>query len=109
MRQNSSGQIRPTLPNGPSGDSSLPAHPVPRGPAVRTSCNAPPLANGPLPPSPGPSPGPRTGPQPPSFGNNHTPGTRANGDVPYLHPNALPHNCTSPGDTWKSQHLNSAQ
>ncbi|XP_050968836.1 lysine (K)-specific demethylase 6A, like isoform X2 [Labeo rohita] len=105
MRQNSSGQIRPTLPNGPSGDSSLPAHPVPRGPAVRPSCNAPPLANGPLPPSPGP----RTGPQPPSVGNNHPPGTRANGDVPYLHPNALPHNCTSPGDTWKSQHLNSAQ
>ncbi|KAL1272188.1 hypothetical protein QQF64_028050 [Cirrhinus molitorella] len=105
MRQNSSGQIRPTLLNGPSGDSSLPAHPVPRGPAVRPSCSAPPLANGPLPPGPGP----RTGPQPPSVGNNHTPGTRANGDVPYLHPNALPHNCTSPGDTWKSQHLNAAQ
>ncbi|XP_051752424.1 lysine (K)-specific demethylase 6A, like isoform X3 [Ctenopharyngodon idella] len=107
MRQNSSGPIRPTLPNGPSGDSSLPAHPVSRGPAVRPSCIAQPLANGPLPPSPGP--GSRTGPQPPTVGNNHTPGTRANGDVPYLHPNALPHNCTSPGDAWKSQHLNSAQ
>ncbi|XP_016323310.1 lysine-specific demethylase 6A-like [Sinocyclocheilus anshuiensis] len=90
MRQNSSGQIRATLPNGPS----LPAHPVPRGPAVPPSCNAQPLANG---------------PQPPSVGNNHTPGTRANGDVPYLHPNTLPHNCTSPGDTWRSQRLNSAQ
>uniref|UniRef100_A0A8C2D385 [histone H3]-trimethyl-L-lysine(27) demethylase n=1 Tax=Cyprinus carpio TaxID=7962 RepID=A0A8C2D385_CYPCA len=97
--QNCSGQIRPTLPNGPS----LPAHPVPRGPAVRPPCIAQPLSNGPLPP------GPRTGPQPPSVGNNHTPGTRANGDVPYLHPNTLPHNCTSPGDTRKSQHLNSAQ
>uniref|UniRef100_A0A8C1VMR2 [histone H3]-trimethyl-L-lysine(27) demethylase n=1 Tax=Cyprinus carpio TaxID=7962 RepID=A0A8C1VMR2_CYPCA len=86
MRQNSSGQIRASLPNGPS----LPAHPVPRAP----SCSAPPLANGPL---------------PPSVGNNHTPGTRANGDVPYLHPNTLPHNCTSPGDTRKSQHLTSAQ
>uniref|UniRef100_A0A672PF23 [histone H3]-trimethyl-L-lysine(27) demethylase n=1 Tax=Sinocyclocheilus grahami TaxID=75366 RepID=A0A672PF23_SINGR len=90
MRQNSSGQIRVTLPNGPS----LPAHPVPRGPAVPPSCNAQPLANG---------------PQPPSVGNNHTPGTRANGDVPYLHPNSLPHNCTSPGDTWRSQRLNSTQ
>uniref|UniRef100_A0A8C1RUI6 [histone H3]-trimethyl-L-lysine(27) demethylase n=1 Tax=Cyprinus carpio TaxID=7962 RepID=A0A8C1RUI6_CYPCA len=99
MRQNCSGQIRPTLPNGPS----LPAHPVPRGPAVRPPCIAQPLSNGPLPP------GPRTGPQPPSVGNNHTPGTRANGDVPYLHPNTLPHNCTSPGDTRKSQHLTSAQ
>ncbi|KAK9973895.1 hypothetical protein ABG768_024591 [Culter alburnus] len=107
MRQNSSGPIRPTLPNGPSGDSSLPAHPVSRGPAVRPPCIAQPLANGPLPPSPGP--GSRTGTQPPTVGNNHTPGTRANGDVPYLHPNALPHNCTSPGDAWKSQHLNSAQ
>ncbi|XP_048054721.1 lysine (K)-specific demethylase 6A, like isoform X2 [Megalobrama amblycephala] len=107
MRQNSSGPIRPTLPNGPSGDSSLPAHPVSRGPAVRPPCIVQPLANGPLPPSPGP--GSRTGTQPPTVGNNHTPGTRANGDVPYLHPNALPHNCTSPGDAWKSQHLNSAQ
>uniref|UniRef100_A0A671PSN3 [histone H3]-trimethyl-L-lysine(27) demethylase n=1 Tax=Sinocyclocheilus anshuiensis TaxID=1608454 RepID=A0A671PSN3_9TELE len=78
VRQSSSGQIRASLPNGPS----LPAHP------------APPLANG---------------PQPPSVGNNHTPGTRTNGDVPYLHPNTLPHNCTSPGDTWRSQRLNSAQ
>ncbi|XP_026121652.1 lysine-specific demethylase 6A-like isoform X3 [Carassius auratus] len=86
MRQNSSGQIRASLPNGPS----LPAHPVPRGP----SCSAPTLANGPL---------------PSSVGNNQTPGARANGDVPYLHPNTLPHNCTSPGDTRKSQHLNSAQ
>uniref|UniRef100_A0A671PTB5 [histone H3]-trimethyl-L-lysine(27) demethylase n=1 Tax=Sinocyclocheilus anshuiensis TaxID=1608454 RepID=A0A671PTB5_9TELE len=78
LKQSSSGQIRASLPNGPS----LPAHP------------APPLANG---------------PQPPSVGNNHTPGTRTNGDVPYLHPNTLPHNCTSPGDTWRSQRLNSAQ
>uniref|UniRef100_A0A671PW70 [histone H3]-trimethyl-L-lysine(27) demethylase n=1 Tax=Sinocyclocheilus anshuiensis TaxID=1608454 RepID=A0A671PW70_9TELE len=74
LKQSSSGQIRASLPNGPS----LPAHP------------APPLANG---------------PQPPSVGNNHTPGTRTNGDVPYLHPNTLPHNCTSPGDTWRSQQI----
>uniref|UniRef100_A0A672NSW3 [histone H3]-trimethyl-L-lysine(27) demethylase n=1 Tax=Sinocyclocheilus grahami TaxID=75366 RepID=A0A672NSW3_SINGR len=78
MKQSSSGQIRASLPNGPS----LPAHPAPL------------LANG---------------PQPPSVGNNHTPGTRTNGDVPYLHPNTLPHNCTSPGDTWRSQRLNSTQ
>ncbi|XP_052456444.1 lysine (K)-specific demethylase 6A, like isoform X3 [Carassius gibelio] len=95
MRPNSSGQTRPTLPNGPS----LPAHAVPRG----SACIAQTLSNGPLPP------GPRSGPQPSSVGNNHTPGARANGDVPYLHPNTLPHNCTSPGDTRKSQHLNSAQ
>ncbi len=90
MKQSSSGQIRASLPNGPS----LPAHPVPRGPAVRPPCIPPLLTNGPL---------------PPSVANNHTPGTRANGDVPYLHPNTLPHNCTSPGDTRKSQHLHSAQ
>ncbi|XP_056099491.1 lysine (K)-specific demethylase 6A, like isoform X2 [Rhinichthys klamathensis goyatoka] len=107
MRQNSSGPIRPSLPNGPSGVSSLPAHPGPRGPVPRPSCIAHPLSNGPLPPSP--SPGSRSGPQPPAVGNNHTPGSRANGDVPYLHPNALPHHCRSPGDPWRSQNLNATQ
>ncbi|XP_065128522.2 lysine (K)-specific demethylase 6A, like isoform X1 [Paramisgurnus dabryanus] len=100
MRQNTSGQIRTTVPNGPSANSSLPAHPAPRSPAVRPPCIAQSLTNGPIPP----------GPQPPSVGNNHiAAGPRANGDVPYLHPNALPHNCTSPKDAWKSQHLNSTQ
>ncbi|XP_067314727.1 lysine (K)-specific demethylase 6A, like isoform X2 [Pseudorasbora parva] len=94
IRQNSSGPTRLCLPNGP-----MPAHPGPRGPALRPPCIAPPLANGPLPPSPG------SAPQTPTVGNNHRPGAGANGDVPYLLPNTLPHNCTSPGDAWKSQHL----
>ncbi|XP_066520691.1 lysine (K)-specific demethylase 6A, like isoform X2 [Hoplias malabaricus] len=107
MRQNASGQMRPTLPNGPIAGPSLPVQLPSRSPAVRLPCTAQPLANGPFPTSP--SSGPRMGPHPPSVGNNHTPGTGTNGDVPYLHPNALPHNCTSPGDTWKSQHLYSTQ
>ncbi|KAL6455833.1 hypothetical protein MHYP_G00356840 [Metynnis hypsauchen] len=107
MRQNASGQVRPTLPNGPTAGPSLPVQIHSRGPAVRPPCTAQPLANGPF--SASPSSGPRTGPHPPSVGNNHMPGTGTNGDVPYLHPNALPHNCTSPSDTWKSQHLNSTQ
>ncbi|KAL7891045.1 hypothetical protein AOLI_G00005210 [Acnodon oligacanthus] len=107
MRQNASGQVRPTLPNGPTAGPSLPVQIHSRGPAVRPPCTAQPLANGPF--SASPSSGPRTGPHPPSIGNNHMPGTGTNGDVPYLHPNALPHNCTSPSDTWKSQHLNSTQ
>ncbi|XP_036426422.1 lysine (K)-specific demethylase 6A, like isoform X1 [Colossoma macropomum] len=107
MRQNTSGQVRPTLPNGPMAGPSLPVQIHSRGPAVRPPCTAQPLANGPF--SASPSSGPRTGPHPPSVGNNHMPGTGTNGDVPYLHPNALPHNCTSPSDTWKSQHLNTTQ
>ncbi|XP_072539931.1 lysine (K)-specific demethylase 6A, like isoform X2 [Salminus brasiliensis] len=107
MRQSASGQVRSTLPNGPTAGPSLPLQPPSRSPAVRALCTAQPLANGPFPASP--SSGPRTGSHPPSVGNNHTPGTGTNGDVPYLHPNALPHNCTSPGDAWKSQHLNSTQ
>uniref|UniRef100_A0A8B9LN97 [histone H3]-trimethyl-L-lysine(27) demethylase n=1 Tax=Astyanax mexicanus TaxID=7994 RepID=A0A8B9LN97_ASTMX len=107
MRQNAPGQVRSALPNGPTAGPSLPLQPPSRSPAVRPLCTAQPLANGPFPASP--SSGPRTGPHPPSVGNNHTPGTGTNGDVPYLHPNALPHNCTSPGDAWKSQHLNSTQ
>uniref|UniRef100_UPI003DA05328 lysine (K)-specific demethylase 6A, like isoform 2 n=1 Tax=Danio rerio TaxID=7955 RepID=UPI003DA05328 len=86
MRQNSSGQIRPSLSNGPS----LPAS---RGPALQT------LHNG---------PGPRPGPQTPAVRNNHTE-SRANGDVPYLHPNTLPHNCTSPGAGRRSPQLPPAQ
>uniref|UniRef100_A0AAR2LN45 [histone H3]-trimethyl-L-lysine(27) demethylase n=1 Tax=Pygocentrus nattereri TaxID=42514 RepID=A0AAR2LN45_PYGNA len=107
MRQNASGQVRPTLPNGPTAGPSLPVQIHSRGPAVRPPCTAQPLANGPF--SASPSSVPRTGPHPSSVGNNHMPGTGTNGDVPYLHPNALPHNCTSPSDTWKSQHLNSTQ
>lgn len=99
MRQNSSGQIRPVVPNGPSVNSSLPAHPAPRSLSVRPPCSAQPLTNGPVPP----------GPRPPSVCNNHVAGARANGDVPYLHPTALPHNCTSPREPRKSQHLNSTQ
>ncbi|XP_051996253.1 lysine-specific demethylase 6A-like isoform X1 [Xyrauchen texanus] len=97
MRHSSSGQIRPSLTNGPSAESSLPAHTAPRSPALR-----PPFL---------PSPAPRPAPQPsPSVGNNHTPGSGSNRDVPYLQPNTLPHNCTSPAEAWKSQqHLNSTQ
>ncbi|XP_030636977.1 lysine-specific demethylase 6A [Chanos chanos] len=105
MRQNASGQVRPTLPNGPSANPSLPAHPASRNAAVRLPCNAQMLANGPFPASPGPGPIPNL----PSVGNNHAPGPGTNGDVPYLHPNALPQNCTSPGDACKSQHLNATQ
>ncbi|KAL7825723.1 hypothetical protein SRHO_G00334610 [Serrasalmus rhombeus] len=107
MRPNASGQVRPTLPNGPTAGPSLPVQIHSRSPAVRPPCIAQPLANGPF--SASPSSVPRTGPHPSSVGNNHMPGTGTNGDVPYLHPNALPHNCTSPSDTWKSQHLNSTQ
>ncbi|XP_062853698.1 lysine-specific demethylase 6A-like isoform X1 [Trichomycterus rosablanca] len=99
MRQNASGQVRPILSNGPTATPSLPVQPLSRGPALRPPCVAQPLANGPLP----------CNPQTSSIGNNHMPGTGTNGDVPYLHPNALPHNCTSPGDAWKSQHLSTTQ
>uniref|UniRef100_A0A4W4H710 [histone H3]-trimethyl-L-lysine(27) demethylase n=1 Tax=Electrophorus electricus TaxID=8005 RepID=A0A4W4H710_ELEEL len=105
MRQSACAQVRPSLPNGPTPTPSL--QPLPQGGAARGLCTAQPLPNGPFPASPGS--GARASPHPLSVGNNHTRGTGTNGDVPYLNPNALPHNCTSPGDAWSSQHLNSTQ
>ncbi|XP_076872078.1 lysine (K)-specific demethylase 6A, like isoform X2 [Brachyhypopomus gauderio] len=104
MRQNACGQVRPTLPNGPVPPA---LQSLARGPAARPPCASLAPANGPFPASPGS--GARTSPHPLSVGNNHTRATGTNGDVPYPHPNALPHNCTSPGHTWSSQHLNSTQ
>ncbi|KAK1798091.1 hypothetical protein P4O66_000586 [Electrophorus voltai] len=105
MRQSACAQVRPSLPNGPTPTPSL--QPLPQGGAARGLCTAQPLPNGPFPANPGS--GARASPHPLSVGNNHTRGTGTNGDVPYLNPNALPHNCTSPGDAWSSQHLNSTQ
>lgn len=96
MGENAAGQMRPSLSNGPTPAPSL-THP--RSPVLRTPCVSQSLANGPLPPSP----------QPPSIGNNRTPGLGTNGDVPYLHSNILPHNCTSLGDVWKSQYRSTTQ
>uniref|UniRef100_A0AAY4CPD5 [histone H3]-trimethyl-L-lysine(27) demethylase n=1 Tax=Denticeps clupeoides TaxID=299321 RepID=A0AAY4CPD5_9TELE len=103
MRQNASGQVRPSLPNGPLAGPSLPSHPHEPSSRPSTSNPRPPcpslLPNGPFPGSPALS-----------VSNNHAAGAGTNGDVPYLHPNALPHNCTtSPEDSWKSQHLNATQ
>lgn len=99
MRQNASGQVRLALSNGPTATPSLPVQPPSHGPALCSPSVAQPHANGPLPCNPKTS----------SIGNNHVPETGTNGDVPYMHPNALPHNCTSPGEAWKSQHLSTTQ
>ncbi|KAF7711314.1 lysine (K)-specific demethylase 6A, like isoform X1 [Silurus meridionalis] len=96
MGKNEAGQMRPSLSNGPTPAPSLPHS---RSPVLRPPCASHPLANRPLPPSP----------QPPSVGNNHTPQPGTNGDVPYLHSNVLPQNCTSLGDAWKSQQLSTTQ
>uniref|UniRef100_A0A4W5PNP0 [histone H3]-trimethyl-L-lysine(27) demethylase n=1 Tax=Hucho hucho TaxID=62062 RepID=A0A4W5PNP0_9TELE len=119
MRQNASGQLRPSLPNGPSATNSLPPphsslppsrpHLAPQG-----SLRPPrPLANGPL---AGGTPHGDTDTL--SVGNNNNDddpvaATGPNGDVPYLQPGALlPHTCTSTQsqDTARrALHLNSTQ
>lgn len=96
MGQNAAGQMQPPLSNGPT--------PVPSlsqscSFVLRPPCASQPLANGPHPASP----------QSHLVGNNHTPRPGTNGDVPYLHLNVLPHNCTSLGDAWESQHLRNTQ
>uniref|UniRef100_A0A4W5PNC0 [histone H3]-trimethyl-L-lysine(27) demethylase n=1 Tax=Hucho hucho TaxID=62062 RepID=A0A4W5PNC0_9TELE len=117
--QNASGQLRPSLPNGPSATNSLPPphsslppsrpHLAPQG-----SLRPPrPLANGPL---AGGTPHGDTDTL--SVGNNNNDddpvaATGPNGDVPYLQPGALlPHTCTSTQsqDTARrALHLNSTQ
>uniref|UniRef100_A0A8C7CGG0 [histone H3]-trimethyl-L-lysine(27) demethylase n=1 Tax=Oncorhynchus kisutch TaxID=8019 RepID=A0A8C7CGG0_ONCKI len=104
MRQNASGQLRPSLPNGPSATNSLPPphsslplsrpHLAPQG-SLRPSCPPQPLANGPL---AGGTPHGHSDTL--SVGNNNNDdlvvATGPNGDVPYLQPGALlPHTCTS--------------
>ncbi|KAM4537699.1 lysine-specific demethylase 6A-like isoform 1-T1 [Fundulus diaphanus] len=126
MRQNASGgQLRPSLPNGPTANS-LPSpnpslHPTrPHLGPPRHLCPPQPLANGPA------GSGPHGHPDPAGDGSNgrtnNQPGPAAtgpNGDVPYLQAassgNAalLPHTCTSttPQDATPHQalHLNSSQ
>uniref|UniRef100_A0A674EYD2 [histone H3]-trimethyl-L-lysine(27) demethylase n=1 Tax=Salmo trutta TaxID=8032 RepID=A0A674EYD2_SALTR len=105
--QNASGQLRPSLPNGPSATNSLPPphsslppsrpHLAPQG-SLRPPCPPGPLANGPL---AGGTPHGHSDTL--SVGNNNNnndddpvAATGPNGDVPYLQPGALlPHTCTS--------------
>uniref|UniRef100_A0A8C7TR94 [histone H3]-trimethyl-L-lysine(27) demethylase n=1 Tax=Oncorhynchus mykiss TaxID=8022 RepID=A0A8C7TR94_ONCMY len=122
MRQNASGQLRPSLPNGPSATNSLPPphsslplsrpHLAPQG-SLRPPCPPQPLANGPL---AGGTPHGHSDTL--SVGNNNNDddpvaATGPNGDVPYLQPGALlPHTCTSTQsqDTARrALHLNSTQ
>lgn len=118
MRQNASGgQLRPSLPNGPTTNSLPSPHPSlhPSRPHLgphRSPCPPQPLANGPLGPgthrhSDSLSAGDSTSSSNSSSINsssNNQPGPTAtgpNGDVPYLQPAGsgdtalLPHTCTS--------------
>uniref|UniRef100_A0A8C8FMK0 [histone H3]-trimethyl-L-lysine(27) demethylase n=1 Tax=Oncorhynchus tshawytscha TaxID=74940 RepID=A0A8C8FMK0_ONCTS len=121
--KNASGQLRPSLPNGPSATNSLPPphsslplsrpHLAPQG-SLRPPCPPRPLANGPL---AGGTPHGHSDTL--SVGNNNNnnddpvAATGPNGDVPYLQPGALlPHTCTSTQsqDTARrALHLNSTQ
>lgn len=123
------GQIRPNVSNGPVADSSLPMKsnstssphhphiPLCRTPSAHSRYAAQPIANGPVLASPTPcsTAGTLGNTDAVSVGNNHLPGLRSNGNVPYLRQNALPHNCTTPtsssmdDEPWKSQHINSTQ
>uniref|UniRef100_A0AAZ3P7K5 [histone H3]-trimethyl-L-lysine(27) demethylase n=1 Tax=Oncorhynchus tshawytscha TaxID=74940 RepID=A0AAZ3P7K5_ONCTS len=104
VQQNTSGQLRPSLPNGPSATNSLPPphsslplsrpHLAPQG-SLRPPCPPQPLANGPLADGT-----PHGHSDTLSVGNNNNDdpvvATGPNGDVPYLQPGALlPHTCTS--------------
>ncbi|XP_076008478.1 lysine-specific demethylase 6A-like isoform X4 [Genypterus blacodes] len=115
MRQNASGgQVRPSLPNGPT--NSLPSpnpslHPLrPQLGPHRPLCPPQPLANGPLglgthgPSDSLPAGDTNSSSSSNSSSNNNQPGPTAtgpNGDVPYLQPAGssdaalLPHTCTS--------------
>ncbi|XP_070979388.1 lysine-specific demethylase 6A isoform X2 [Oncorhynchus clarkii lewisi] len=109
VRQQAAGQLRPTLPNGPSlSPNSLPSpHPLSRTSPVsqttaRPPCTAQPMANTPLSSSPL---GQLGNPEGGTVGNNRTPGLPgagtlpggggSNGNVPYLQQNCLPHNCNA--------------
>ncbi|CAJ1087103.1 lysine-specific demethylase 6A-like isoform X1 [Xyrichtys novacula] len=125
MRQNASGgQVRPSLPNGPT-TNSLPSpnpslHPArPHLGPHRLLCPPQPLANGPV----GPGPLGHSDPLPVgSNSSNNQSGPAAtgpNGDVPYLQPAGsgdaalLPHTCTSTqtqdAAPCQALHLNSSQ
>uniref|UniRef100_A0A674CMM9 [histone H3]-trimethyl-L-lysine(27) demethylase n=1 Tax=Salmo trutta TaxID=8032 RepID=A0A674CMM9_SALTR len=113
VRQQAAGQLRPTLPNGPSlSPNSLPSpHPLSRTSPVsqttaRPPCTAQPMANTSLSSSPL---GQLGNPEGGTVGNNRTPGLPgagtlpgglmggggSNGNVPYLQQNCLPHNCNA--------------
>ncbi|XP_028971635.2 lysine-specific demethylase 6A isoform X3 [Esox lucius] len=123
-RQQAAGQLRPTLPNGPSlSPNSLPSpHPLSRTSPIghnpaHPPCTPRPTANGPLSSSP---PGQLGNPDVGTAGNNHTAGLLgagtllggltggggSNGNVPYLQQNCLPHNCTVTSGTSTSHSIN---
>ncbi|XP_034533226.1 histone demethylase UTY-like isoform X2 [Notolabrus celidotus] len=125
MRQNSSGgQLRPSLPNGPT-TNSLPSpnpslHPArPHLGLHRPLCPPQPLANGPV--GPHGHSDPALLPAGSNSSNNQSgpPATGPNGDVPYLQPAGsgdpalLPHTCTSTqtqdAAPRQALHLNSSQ
>ncbi|KAJ8407299.1 hypothetical protein AAFF_G00278730 [Aldrovandia affinis] len=131
MRQ-TAGQVRPSIPNGPTASSTLPTNPpgtqpphvtLSRTPSLpqplRPPCTGQPMANGPFPVGPAPcsTAGMLGTADTISVGNNHMTGMGSNGNVPYLQQNALPHNCTTPTSSssssteapWKHQHANSTQ
>ncbi|XP_061081462.1 lysine-specific demethylase 6A isoform X2 [Conger conger] len=121
MRHPAAGQGRPTVPNGPTANSSPPSAPNPNTPLSRTLSAPPlsarqPMANGPFPASPAPcsTAGMLGNADTISVGNNHRAGAGSNGNVPYLQLNTLPHNCTTPGrgsgeGPWTTQHVTSTQ
>uniref|UniRef100_A0A3Q1H8C0 [histone H3]-trimethyl-L-lysine(27) demethylase n=1 Tax=Anabas testudineus TaxID=64144 RepID=A0A3Q1H8C0_ANATE len=129
MQQNASGgQVRPSLPNGPT-TNSLPSpnpslHPIrPQLGPHRPLCPPQPLTNGPVAPGThGPSDSLPMGDNSNSSSSNNQPGPTAtgpNGDVPYLQPAGsgdaalLPHTCTSTqtqdATPHQALHLNSSQ
>lgn len=128
MRQNASGgQVRPSLPNGPTTNSLPSPNPSlhlirPHLGPHRPLCPPQPLANGPVAPGTrGPSDSLPVGDTSNSSSNNQ-PGPMAtgpNGDVPYLQPAGsgdaalLPHTCTSTqtqdATPHQALHLNSSQ
>uniref|UniRef100_A0A8C9V0I9 [histone H3]-trimethyl-L-lysine(27) demethylase n=1 Tax=Scleropages formosus TaxID=113540 RepID=A0A8C9V0I9_SCLFO len=114
MRHGAPAPVPPVIPNGPTVNPSLPADPLSAPPphttlfrtssAPRPTCPGQPLSNGPSPASSAPCG---------AAGTNHVVAAASNGNVPYLEPNALPHNCTTPtssaNEPWMDQHVNATQ